>query len=76
VPIAGQVKWFSNEEGWGVLTSPDVPGDVFVHFSDIPGEGYRSLSEGQKVLFDYEDAVPGGQDGCPYVATNLTKPND
>ena len=56
VTVEGRVKCFSEDEGWGVLIAPDVPGDVFVHFSDIQGEGYRALAGGEEVSFDYEAA--------------------
>jgi len=47
----GTVKWFSNEKGYGFIARPDGD-DVFVHFSAISGEGYRTLTEGQEVEFD------------------------
>ncbi len=54
----GVVKWFSNEKGFGFLAVEGQP-DVFVHFSAIKGEGYRSLREGQKVSFDLEEGKNG-----------------
>ena len=48
----GTVKWFNGEKGFGFIT-PDGGGkDIFVHFSAIQGDGYRSLEEGQRVEFD------------------------
>ena len=47
----GTVKWFSNEKGYGFIARPDGD-DVFVHYSAISGEGYRTLTEGQEVEFD------------------------
>jgi len=47
----GTVKWFSNEKSYGFIARPDGD-DVFVHFSAIAGEGYRTLTEGQEVEFD------------------------
>jgi cold shock protein len=47
----GTVKFFNNEKGYGFISRPDG-GDVFVHFSNISGTGYRSLQEGQKVEFE------------------------
>ena len=47
----GTVKWFNSEKGYGFIAREGAP-DVFVHFSAIVGEGYRSLEEGQKVEFD------------------------
>jgi CspA family cold shock protein len=51
----GTVKWFNSEKGYGFI-SREGGDDVFVHFSAIQGDGYRSLDEGQRVEFD---AVPG-----------------
>ena len=47
----GTVKWFNAEKGFGFIAREGEP-DVFVHFSAIQGDGYRSLEEGQKVEFD------------------------
>ena len=47
----GTVKWFNAEKGYGFITQEDGD-DVFVHFSAIEGEGYKSLDEGQKVEFE------------------------
>jgi CspA family cold shock protein len=47
----GSVKWFNAEKGFGFIAREDGP-DVFVHFSAIQGDGYRSLEEGQAVEFD------------------------
>ena len=55
----GTVKWFSDEKGVGFIT-PDGGGrDLFVHFSGINGDGYRSLSEGAKVSFEEENGDKG-----------------
>jgi cold shock protein len=67
---SGRVKWFSDEEGWGALTSDEVPGEIFVHFSHISGEGYRTLEAGERVQFDWEH-YPPGQDGYYYRATRV-----
>ncbi|MFL5799075.1 MAG: cold-shock protein [Actinomycetota bacterium] len=56
----GTVKWFSNEKGYGFIARPDGD-DVFVHFSAISGDGYRSLAEGQEVEFDVVDGPKGKQ---------------
>jgi CspA family cold shock protein len=55
----GQVKWFNNAKGWGFIASPDGS-DVFVHYSQITGEGYRTLREGQEVEYDLRTG-PRGQ---------------
>jgi cold shock protein len=47
----GSVKWFNNEKGYGFISREAGP-DVFVHYSAITGNGYRSLTEGQAVEFD------------------------
>ena len=55
----GTVKWFSDEKGFGFIT-PDGGGrDLFVHFSGITGDGYRSLSVGAKVSFEEENGDKG-----------------
>jgi cold shock protein len=56
----GKVKWFSNEKGYGFIARDDGD-DVFVHFSAIVGDGYRTLSEGQDVEFDIVDGPKGKQ---------------
>ncbi|MFA5787893.1 MAG: cold shock domain-containing protein [Actinomycetota bacterium] len=56
----GTVKWFSNEKGYGFLARPDGE-DVFVHYSAIVSEGYRSLTEGQGVEFDIVEGPKGKQ---------------
>ena len=56
----GTVKWFSNEKGYGFLERPDGD-DVFVHFSAVVGDGYRTLTEGQQVEFDIVDGPKGKQ---------------
>jgi CspA family cold shock protein len=50
----GTVKWFNAEKGYGFISNDNSEGDVFVHFSAIQSEGYKSLKEGQKVSFDVE----------------------
>ena len=56
----GTVKWFSNEKGYGFLERSDGE-DVFVHFSAVAGDGYRTLTEGQQVEFDIVDGPKGKQ---------------
>ena len=63
----GTVKWFSDDKGFGFITPDDGGRDLFVHFTGIDGEGYRSLAEGAKVSYE-EEAGPKGP-----KAVNVTK---
>jgi CspA family cold shock protein len=56
----GTVKWFSDQKGYGFIT-PENGKDVFVHHSEIQGEGYKSLAEGQKVSFEVAEGPKGDQ---------------
>jgi len=56
----GTVKWFSNEKGYGFIAQSDGD-DVFVHFSAITGEGYKTLQEGQEVEFEIVEGPKGKQ---------------
>ena len=56
----GTVKWFNNSKGYGFL-APENGNDVFVHFSAITGDGYRTLEEGQTVEFSIEQGPKGQQ---------------
>jgi cold shock protein len=56
----GTVKWFSNEKGYGFIQQ-DGGEDVFVHFSEIQGDGYRTLNEGQRVEFEVVQGNKGLQ---------------
>ena len=62
----GTVKWFNAEKGYGFITGEDGK-DLFVHFSAIQGEGFKSLDEGQEVEYDIVQGEKGPQ------ATNVTK---
>ena len=58
--MTGRVKWFSAEKGYGFLEREDG-GDVFVHFTAINGEGFRTLNEGERVEFDIVEGERGPQ---------------
>ncbi|MDD5432954.1 MAG: cold shock domain-containing protein [Candidatus Omnitrophica bacterium] len=62
----GKVKWFSNQKGYGFVTGEDGK-DVFVHYSAITGDGYKTLNEGDAVEFDVSQGPKGEQ------ATNVKK---
>jgi len=55
------VKWFSAEKGYGFIERADGQGDVFVHFSAINGEGFRTLEQGQRVTFEVTQGQKGPQ---------------
>jgi len=55
----GIVKWFNNAKGYGFITPDGDEKDVFVHFSQIAGEGYKSLNEGQRVEFEVREGAKG-----------------
>jgi len=63
--LKGVVKWFNESKGYGFI-SPEEGKDVFVHFSEIKMEGFKTLAEGQQVQFDVVDGPKGPQ------ATNIT----
>ncbi|HPE64651.1 MAG TPA: cold-shock protein [Synergistales bacterium] len=56
----GTVKWFNDSKGYGFITT-DEGKDVFVHFSAITGDGFKTLAEGQKVSFEVVDGEKGPQ---------------
>ena len=59
--MEGTVKWFSAEKGYGFISREDGEGDVFVHFSAIQEEGFRTLEEGQRVSFEIVEGTRGPQ---------------
>jgi CspA family cold shock protein len=56
---SGTVKWFSDDKGFGFITPDEGGRDLFVHFSGIIGDGYRSLPEGAKVTYEEENGEKG-----------------
>ncbi len=58
--VKGTVKWFNSEKGFGFITKEDG-NDVFVHFSAIQGDGFKTLEEGQRVEFDVTQGARGDQ---------------
>lgn len=65
----GKVKWFSNEKGYGFIETDDGE-DVFVHFTGISGDGFKTLDEGESVSFEITDGNRGPQ------AANVIKGNE
>jgi CspA family cold shock protein len=57
----GTVKWFSEEKGYGFITPEDGSNDLFVHYSSIEGEGFKSLEEGAKVSYEATQGRKGMQ---------------
>lgn len=57
----GTVKWFNAEKGFGFITPDDGDRDVFVHYSEITGSGFRSLEENQRVEFEIGQGTKGPQ---------------
>ncbi|ATA21870.1 CspA family cold shock protein [Gibbsiella quercinecans] len=57
--ITGHVKWFNESKGFGFITPADGSKDVFVHFSAIASDGFKTLAEGQQVEFTIQDSPRG-----------------
>ena len=68
-PVKGKVKWFSDQKGYGFIAKDDGSGDVFVHYSSITSEGFKSLAEGDPVEFEVVDSDKGPK------AANVVKLN-
>ena len=64
---SGTVKWFNDSKGFGFLATDDGGEDVFIHYSEIQGDGYKSLEEGDAVTFEIEEGPKGPR------ATNVEK---
>ncbi|MDF2156042.1 cold-shock protein [Vibrio sp. CAU 1672] len=64
--VTGSVKWFNETKGFGFITKDSDGEDIFVHFRSISSDGFKTLSEGQKVSFEVEPGDKGPQ------ATNVT----
>ena len=65
--MQGKVKWFNESKGYGFITPDDGGQDLFVHFSEIQADGYKSLREGDKVSFEKGQGQKGPQ------ATNVQR---
>jgi CspA family cold shock protein len=65
--VKGTVKWFNDAKGFGFVQSEAINGDIFVHYSAIQGDGFKTLSEGQEVQFELVTGPKGPQ------AYNVTK---
>jgi cold shock protein len=65
--MEGTVKWFNEKKGFGFIQRPDGGGDVFVHYSDIMGNGFKTLLEGEKVEFELVSGDKGDK------ASNVTR---
>ena len=66
----GTVKWFNEQKGFGFIANDNGGDDVFVHFSSITGDGFKTLTEGQKVSFDTE---PDPKNSSKRRAVNVVK---
>ena len=63
----GTIKWFSDQKGYGFVTPEGSGKDIFVHFSALQGEGFKTLAEGQRISFDVTQGPKGEQ------ASNVVK---
>jgi CspA family cold shock protein len=67
----GTVKWFDNKKGYGFIIQPDGKEDIFVHYSSIQGEGFKTLEDGEEVEFEI---VPGKRGYQAEKVTRVGKP--
>lgn len=66
---SGKVKWFNDSKGFGFIERADEAGDIFVHYTAIQSDGYKTLKEGQEVEFDIYEGPKGPE------AQNVTRPD-
>jgi len=57
--MEGTVKWFNNQKGWGFIVPEGGNDDIFVHYSEIKGEGFKTLKAGQQVTYQLEEGQKG-----------------
>ncbi len=57
--IIGLVRWFNDNKGYGFISTSSINEEIFVHYKDIQGDGFQSLSEGQEVIFELEQSTKG-----------------
>ena len=69
-PVVGLVSVWHEDEGWGAIRSRDADGEIWAHFSDIDGSGFRTLAAGDLVTVMFETP---GQDGYPHRAVRITQ---
>jgi CspA family cold shock protein len=67
--LIARVREWQEDEGWGVVSSDEFPEGVWVHFSAVQKDGYKSLKPGEDVEIEVEDLFPADQDGYRYRAT-------
>ena len=59
MPETGKIKWFNENKGYGFINQESDGKDIFVHYSDIVGDGFRTLSEGEAVEYELADGTKG-----------------
>ncbi len=59
--MTGKVKWFNSQKGYGFIADDESDKDIFVHYSQITGDGYKRLEEGESVSYDIADGEKGPQ---------------